>query len=67
VDFRDMDEIEFLDAMLSYKTIDKARRAKANKEKEKKKDQSSKKTNTRKRGDDGEEPRSGKRPYSSVS
>ena len=37
VDFRDMDEIEFFDAMLSYETIDKAHRAKVNKEKESKK------------------------------
>ena len=64
VDFRDMDEIEFLDAMLSYETIDMARRAKANKEKEKKKDSSSKKTNTRKRGDDADDPRGPKFPYS---
>ena len=38
VDFRDMDKVDFLDAMLSYKTIDTTRRAKANKEKERKKD-----------------------------
>ena len=36
VDFRDMDEIDFLDAMLSYETVDKARRAQNGKEKEKK-------------------------------
>jgi hypothetical protein len=43
-------------SMLSYETIDKARRANANKEKEKKKELSLKKANTRKRGDDVDDP-----------
>ena len=37
VDFRDIGEIDFLDAMLSYETIDTARRAKTSEEKERKK------------------------------
>ena len=64
VNFRDMDEIEFLNAMLSYETINKARRAKANKEKEKKKESALKKSTPRKRGgDDLEDPRRTQRPY----
>jgi hypothetical protein len=47
VDFRDMDEVEFLEAMISYETIDKNRRALRDKEKEKKKESSKK---SRKRG-----------------
>ena len=50
--FRDMDEIEFLEAMLSFETIDKGRRALREKDKERKK-QTSKKS--RKRGTDSED------------
>ena len=63
VDFRDMDKIDFLNAMLSYKTIDMARRAKTNKEKERKKELSSKKNISKKRGDDVEDLRKTKCPY----
>lgn len=51
IDFRDMDKIEFLEAILSFETINKGRRAL--REKDKKKD-SSKKYNYRKRGTDTE-------------
>ena len=62
VDFRDIGEIDFLDAMLSYETIDTARRAKTNKEKEKQKELSSKKNISKKRGDNVEDPRKTKCP-----
>ena len=59
-DFRSMDDIEFLEAMLSHETIDKARRAKrtSDKEKDKKpKDSAGKKPSYKKRirGDDGDD------------
>ena len=63
VDFRKIGEIDFLDTMLSYETIDTARGAKTNKEKEKQKELSSKKNISRKRGDNVEDLRKTKRPY----
>ena len=53
VDFRDMDDIDFLEAMLSYESIDQACRAQQTKEKEKlakKKEQSSKNNSSKKGG-----------------
>ena len=64
VDFRDMDEIDFLDAMLSYETIDKARRAKLDKEKKKAKEANLKKTsNSRKRSGEEAGNDRAKRPF----
>ena len=55
-----MDEIDFLDSILSYKRIDTARRAKINKEKERKKELSLKK-NISKKGNNVEDLRKTKR------
>ena len=71
VDFRDMDEIDFLEAMLSQESIDQARRAQKEKDNErnsKRKESASKKPFTRKGGDtNSENQRRGRRPTNRTS
>jgi hypothetical protein len=59
-DFRDMDEIEFLKAMLSFEAIDKGRLAQRELDKQKKKETSKK---SRKRTSDADDTAQPKRPY----
>ena len=69
LDFRDMEEIDFLQAMLSYEIIDKAQRAQKEKENEKekkRKELSLKKSPNPKEGDSLNQRRN-KRPHSRTS
>ena len=69
-DFRDMDEIDFLEAMISFETLDQARLSKLKKEKEQKKKTAaaSKKQAGKRKTEDNDEPRkSHKRAYGKAS